>query len=73
MNIKRGIQRFLLVATILWFAFGSYIIGQSIYEENASKRFIEKYYYAPKEISSFSRIFESEKFLAETEDYQVEV
>jgi hypothetical protein len=73
MNIKRGIQRFLLVVTILWFAIGSFIIGQSIYEENASKRFIEKYYYAPKEISSFSRIFESEKFLAETEDYQVEV
>jgi len=73
MNIKRGIQRFLLVVTILWFALGSFIVGQTIYKENASKQFPDKYYFAREGKKSFSEIYKSDRFLAETEDAQVEI
>jgi hypothetical protein len=73
MNIKRGIQRFLLVVTILWFAVGSFMVGQTIYKENASKQFPDKYYFAPEGKKPFSHIYKDDKFLAKTKDYQVEV
>jgi len=71
MNIKRGIQRFLLVVTILWFAFGSFTVGQSIYKENASKQFPDKYYFAPEGKKPFSHIYKHDKFLTLNKDDQV--
>jgi hypothetical protein len=73
MNIKRGIQRFLLVVTILWFAFGSFNIGQSIYKENASKQFPDKYYFAPEGKKPFSYIYKHDKFLTLNKEDQVAV
>ena len=73
MNIKRGIQRFLLVVTILWFAFGSFTVGQSIYKENASKQFPDKYYFAREGKNPFSHLYKNDKFLSLNKNDKVAV
>jgi hypothetical protein len=73
MNIKRGIQRFLLVVTILWFALGSFMVGQTIYKENASKQFPDKYYFAREGKKPFSHLYKNDKFLSLNKDDKVAV